>query len=123
VTYAVEHASAYADILAAGTAVTFTKVTLGRDPLTGASTKTTATVSGAAISVRGAKRAAMGRLFAELNLTERTAVALLFAPATYGELPQLDATTTWAGKKVTVKWVDPLDPDGTPIISRVICEV
>lgn len=45
---------------------------------------------------------------------------LLFAPATYGELPALGASVTWAGAGRAVMGILPLRPDGVVIMARVV---
>ena len=116
-TYATEAAGAYADILAAGEAVTFTLVTPGtEDPSTGAfGTPTSTTVTGAAVEIQGDPK----RYLAPGVVVAQAAI-LLFASPTYGELPDLDAQVLWGADLYAVKHVKPLRPDGTGILARVV---
>lgn len=100
--YAQDHASALADITKAGAAVTFT-------PLTGSA------VSGAAIQDMGSARE-----YADLGLVQRDTVTLWFAPSTYGERPGLTSTFTWGSGSFTVAYTEPVAPDGSAIIVKVI---
>lgn len=115
--YSVEHASALADIRAAGTDVTFTLTTPGtHSESTGTfSTPTTADVTGSALEVAGDPRQ-----YAELGLTSHQSATLLFAPDTYGDTPSLNAQVLWGSDLYTVKAVKPLRPDGTAILARVV---
>lgn len=45
---------------------------------------------------------------------------LFFTPTTYGDLPVLESTGTWAGATKTVKKIFPLRPDGTVIAARLV---
>jgi ABC-type transport system substrate-binding protein len=115
--YAAEAASAYEDIKAAGSAVTFRTASPGTfDPATGTYTDdTTTSVVGAAIRI-----GANPILYQALNLVTAEAPTLLFAPATAGALPPLGATVMWGGETYTVKNVTPVAPDGTAILARVV---
>ena len=115
--YATEHAGAYADVLAAGAAVTFSAITPGTyDGATDTwSTPTTATVAGAAVRVRGNPLT-----YQALELVQGEAPTLLFAPATYGALPALGAAVTWGGVVYTVRSVEPVSPSGSAILARVV---
>jgi hypothetical protein len=115
--YATEHAGALADIQEAGAAITFTKTVRTPDPTTGVASETTSTVSGHALRVRGKPET-----YEALSLIESAAPTLLFAPTTYGDLPLRGSTCSWGGKHRTVKDVDPLEPDGTAILARVVVE-
>ncbi len=115
--YAPEHASALADVTAAGSAVTFTWRTPGvHDPATDTfTTAATVTVAGYALRVRGDPDR-----YRALSLVEAQAPTLLFTPTTYGALPALGASVTWGGTVYTVRDVAPLAPDGTAILARVV---
>lgn len=116
--YATEHADALDDVRAAGAPVTFTRtVHASYDPEGAAedAEPTTTTVTGYAMRVRGRPDR-----YDRLTLIESQAPTLLFVPSTYGELPPLDAECTWGGKSMVVADVDPLEPDGTAILARVI---
>jgi hypothetical protein len=115
--YAADHAGALRDIADAGTAVTFTKNLPGTHaPTTGTfTTPTTSTVTGSAVRVRGdAQR------YTELQLVEAEAPTLLFAPDTYGDLPELESVVTWGGVDYTVRDINPVAPDGNAILARII---
>lgn len=115
--YAADHASALADIKDAGAAITFTKRSAGtHDPITDTfSAPSLSSVAGHAIRTKGdAKR------YESLKLTPTDAITLLFAPTTYGQRPALGATATWEGAPVVVRDTDPVAPDGSDIVCRVI---
>lgn len=115
--YAPDHADALAELRAAGAAVTFTLSSPGTyDPETGLySSPVTSTVSGYALRTKGDPLE-----YERLTLTETVAPTLLFAPSTFGGTPALDATVSWGGTTYTVKSANPLDPDGTAILWRVV---
>ncbi len=113
--YTTEHASALADIRAAGASVTFTLAVATYNEATDTQTTTNSTVTGAAIQVKGDPNQ-----YERLKLTEYSPATLLFAPDTYGSKPALGSTVPWAGSTQTVKSVDPLSPDGSTIIARVV---
>ncbi len=112
--YSADHAGAYADVKAAGAAVTFSVVTQTYNATTDAMTGVTTTVAGYAMQVRGNPRE-----FEALGVVERQPIVLLFAPTTYGDVPTLGSTVTWGGASYTVKDTMPIAPDGTAILSRV----
>lgn len=117
--YATEHASALDQITEAGVAVTFTKIVPGEydaeaDTWTDADDQS---VTGYAIRVKGDPET-----YRSLGLVEHEAPTLLFAPDTYGELPALGATVAFGGETYTVEDVDPVAPDGTAIIARVVVQ-
>lgn len=113
--YAAEHASAYADVAAAGAAVTFTRRTKSEAALTGVVTVTTTTVGGVAMQVQGDPRR-----YRELSLVVSTNPTLLFVPTTYGQVPESGDTVVWGGLTLTVKDVNALKPDGTVVLAKVI---
>lgn len=115
--YAADAASALADIAAAGTAVSFVKSRPGTNtPTTGRySAPSTSTVSGSAVRVKGNPKT-----YEALKLVEAEAPTLLFAPTTYGQLPELGAVVSWGGVSYTVKDVAPVAPDGNAIIARIV---
>lgn len=114
--FAAEHASARADIGAAGQTVTFTKASATHDPATATfSGSSSATVTGAAMRVRGNPAT-----FTPGRLVQADEVMLLFAPDTYGNRPELGSTVSWEGHTREVVAVNPLAPDGTDILSRVV---
>lgn len=115
--YATEWADAYADILDAGSAITFTKTSYPQDDTTGAvGAAVTAMASGVAIRVHGDPI-----LYRELGLTLTESPTLLFAPGTMGTLPALDAVGSWGAVPYHVKHVKPLDVDGAgAILARVV---
>ena len=114
--YATDHADALADIREAGTDVTFTLSETTTNETTDAeSTAVISTVSGAAIRASGKPQ-----VYGPGNLTVSAPTTLLFAPDTYGERPALGSTVDWEGATWTVESVNPISPDGTDIISRVV---
>jgi hypothetical protein len=110
VSYATEHASAYADVLAAGAAVTITATTQAYNAATGRSTPSTSTLAGAAMAVESERRWLDGLIAA--GLVQSSALVLMFVAATFGDLPSLGATLAWGGQTVTIRRVKPFDPDG-----------
>lgn len=118
--YATDHASALADVTAAGAAVTFTDKSPGAYASTGTWTgpATTTSVAGAAIEVEGDPKE-----YEALSLVQRNPATLFFTPTTYGSLPSLDMAVTWGGVSRLVKRVRPLAPDGTAIAAYVVVAV
>jgi len=115
--YAAEHAGALADVADAGAAVTFTLSSPGTyDAATDTwTTPVETTVAGQAMQVSGNPED-----YRELSLVESEAPTLLFAPTTYGSMPDLGYTVVWASKTYTVKMLSPLQPDGTTILARLV---
>jgi hypothetical protein len=101
-TYTADHASALADVKAAGAAISFVG---------------TSTVAGYAIPLRG-----MPKQYRATRLVEGQGPVLFFVPTTYGQRPALNALGTWAGQEYAVKDEEPFDPDGTAIFSFVALE-
>ena len=116
-TYVAEGAGAYADLLAAGAAVSFTHLTAGTEnPLTGVFTApTSSVVTGAAVQVKG-----KGLLYQQLQLIESESPTLLFSGQTFGGLPKLGDTVVWNGLTYTVRDVNEIAPDGNAILARVV---
>lgn len=120
--FAAKHTSALAAITKNGAAVTFSRVTQGSyDAATDTATPATSTVSGYAIRVSGDQttRGNPDR-YSQLGLVESKAPTLLFAASTYGSVPELGATCSWNSETFTVRDVNPIAPDGTPIVSYVV---
>lgn len=119
--YAPTHARAYAAISRKGAAVTFTRTTPGTyDPLTETTTPATiTTIPGAAVRVEPRSMLDVDR-YRALSLVESQAPTLLFCPTTFGSLPKAGDTVVWGGTTLTVRDVNPLEPDGTPIMAHVI---
>ena len=120
-TTAADHADAYAMLAEEGAAVTFSTGTPGtHDPETGLFTSpTTASVTGVAIRVRANRTEEDAYRAAGLSVDR--VVTLLFAPTTYGSLPTLGSTVTWASETLTAKGITSLAPSGTAVIARVWC--
>jgi len=115
--YARQIATALRMIRAKGVAVAFTYTTPGiysptTDTYTGAAT---ITVAGYAVRVEGEPQK-----YRALDLVESQAPTLLFAPTTTGTLPEQGYKVTWSGKEYVVRDVDPVSPDTTNIIARVV---
>jgi hypothetical protein len=117
VSYAPEHADAKGEIADAGASVTFTRQIPGTlDEATGLySGSSTSTVTGSAVRVRGNPKT-----LAALSLKESEAPTLLFAPTTFGSLPLPGDTVSWNSVTYTVRDVDPVEPNGTAIIARIV---
>lgn len=112
--YAEDHASAYADVLEAGSAVTWSKTTSGTyDSATDTySTPVTTTCPGVMIEVDGDDAE-----YQALELIASSPVTGFFIPTTYGDLPTFDMTGTWGGVTKNVKRVRAggLRPGGSAI--------
>lgn len=79
---------------------------------------TLVTITGSAIQVRGRRDT-----YRALELIQSRAPSLLFAPTTYGQLPQPGDVVTWpavGGSQYTVRDVEPIAPDGVAIMARVV---
>lgn len=114
--YATDHAAALTDVADAGASITFTDVTQGSyDPETDTATPSTATVTGSAVRVQGDPQ-----MYEALGLVEAEPATLLFAPTTYGDTPALGSTCTWGSSTFTVRAVNPVAPDGSAIIAKVV---
>ena len=100
--YSEDHASALADVQAAGAAVTFTK---------GATT----TCPGYAIGLQDDLRR-----YEELKLTETTRRTLLFVPTTYGDEPASGSTCDWGGHRYVLRDLAPFAPNGSMILARPV---
>lgn len=118
--YTQTHADALADVADAGASVTFTFTSPGTyDATTDTwSTPTTTTVTGSAVEVKGNPDT-----YERLSLVHSSAPSLFFTPDTYGSLPRPGYTVTWNSIAYTVKDVDPLAPDGTPIAATIVVGV
>lgn len=118
--YSAQHAAALAALQAKGAAVSFVKVEQGtHNPETETYGEPTLTsVDGWAIEVKSDQ--AENQNIAADGLVLRQPVTLLFAANTFGEVPAIGSTGSWAGTQRTVHLVRPLRPDGTAIISRVL---
>jgi len=115
--YAATATKAYRKIGAAGAPVTFSFLTPGTEnPATGVITgRTTTTVSGVAMQVKG-----KGLLYQQLSLIESEAPTLLFSGSPFGALPTLGATVVWNGITYTVRDINETAPDGNAIFARVV---
>lgn len=114
-TYAAQHDRALDQVRRKGAALTFTKSTRTLDDETGEASVSTATVAGQAVRVPGDPKR-----YGDLGLLESQAPTLLFVPTTLGEEPELGATCAWGGETFTVADVEPLAPDGSTILARVV---
>lgn len=117
--YAADHAGALADVRAAGAAVSWVLTSPGtQDAATGLYTGgVVSTVTGAAIRTQGDPLR-----YRELGLIETEAPTFLFAPDTYGDLVPLGAQMTFGGQTFTARDVEPIAPDGTAILCRVVAQ-
>lgn len=116
-TFAPQHASALATVSRKGAAVTFTFKNPGTyDEATGLfSGASTTTITGSAVRVRGNPKT-----YDRLSLKQSEAPTLLFTPETYGSLPEMDYTVTWNSIVYTVRDVEPVAPDGTAILAKIV---
>jgi hypothetical protein len=117
-----DHASAVESIREEGRPVTFTLTTPGlHDPATDTyGPPTVSSVSGWAIEVKSDEKDFRTLGFEPGEIMVRQPATLLFAPATYGALPALHASVTWAGAARKVLGMLPLRPDGVVIMARVV---
>lgn len=113
--YAPDHAGALADLQDAGTAVTFTRTATGYDEDGGGASPTDSTVTGYAIRTRGNPLR-----YQALGLVEAVAPTLLFVPNTFGQTPEPGDVVSWGSVDHTVREVQPLEPDGNAILSKVV---
>jgi hypothetical protein len=58
--------------------------------------------------------------YADLNLHANEFRTVFFIPDTPGELPALDSECTWGGRPWTLRAVDPLAPNGTPLGASLV---
>lgn len=115
--YESEHASALADVRAAGVGVSFVREAPGEYD---AETDTwddagCSAVDGYAIQVAGDARE-----YERLGLVEMEAPTLMFVAGTFGEAPGLGSVVEWAARMQTVRSVRPFAPAGVPIFSHVV---
>jgi hypothetical protein len=116
--YESEHASAVADIRAAGAPVTFTREKPGEyDAATDSWTEPMdwASADGWAMQVAGDPRQ-----YERLGLVEIEAPTLMFAAERFGVAPGLGDAVTWADRRMTVKSVLPFAPAGVAIFAYVV---
>jgi hypothetical protein len=103
--------------------ITFTRVTQTYDASTDTMTSASTTVTGDAIEVQPSQQDALR--YQELGMRLTETIVLLFAPTTYGELPEPGDTVTWpnssSGTVYTVRDVRALRPDGVVIMARLGC--
>lgn len=116
--YATDHASALTDVTEAGAAVTFSKTTPGTytESTDSWSTPVTTSCPMSAVEVPGDDQE-----YAALDLIQMNPVTLFAVPTTFGDLPTLDMTGTWAGAGRSIKKIRPLRPDGTVIGAFLVC--
>lgn len=114
-TYAATHSRAHDLVRRKGAAVTFTTTTQAYDPATDTLTPTTSTVAGQAVQVAGDPER-----YRDLGLIETEARTLLVAPTTFGQVPAVGAAVTWGGVTWTVRWLEPVAPDGTAIVVEIV---
>lgn len=113
--YASEHASAKADVGAAGASVTWTRTTNTYTDPTDTIVPATTTITGSAIRSRGNPLK-----YSALGLVQSEAPTLFFTPTTYGECPLPGDTVTWNSVLYTARDVEPIAPSGAAIAARVI---
>jgi hypothetical protein len=104
-----------------GATVTFPGTNTGAvyDPATDTwSGGSTTAVAGKAVQTKGD----VDR-FKALNLVLVNPVSLLIAAKNLAVTPLPGMTFTWAGKNYTIKDVDPVAPDGVPILFKVTGDV
>lgn len=115
--FADDHASALADILASGQAVTFVSTVEAYDETLGRTT------TGASTSVSGGLLRKKGNplVYAAMDLLQLENITGLWCSSTYGERPKLGSTVQLdAGKPFTLKSLDAVAPDGKDIVANVI---
>jgi hypothetical protein len=113
--YAPEQQSAAADIRSAGALVAFARANQAYNDTDGTLSGAPITATSHAIRVKGDPQ----RL-AALNLRLVSPITLLVAALELGSYePTADDSMIFAGQTYAVKDVDPVAPDGTPILYRV----
>ncbi len=114
--YEAEHESVV-DGLSDQPTVTFARTVPGtHDPATDTWTDPTeTTITGFAIQVRGDPDT-----YRDLGLIQSEAPTLFFTPTSYGDRPQPGDTVTWAGATLTVRDVQPIQPDGVMLAAKVV---
>lgn len=124
--YTRDHASAYADVLAAGAAITVTRSATDGESADGTMPEPAQT----SIACVAYQKKSDPARFAELGLTLATSITLSVVPATYGlrvnspEFVKSGDLLPWAGITYTVRDVGPaIAPDGLVIISDVVATV
>jgi hypothetical protein len=115
--YAEDHASALADVAEAGAAVTWSQTAPGTyDSSTDTySTPVTTSCAGFAFEDEGDPEE-----YAALKLVELNPATLFFTPSTFGALPTLGMTGTWAGATKTIKKIRTIRPDGSVISAWLV---
>ena len=116
--YEAEHASALADVRAAGAEVRFTREKPGEyDAETDTWTEPMdwATADGYALQVSGDARE-----YERLGLVETEAPTLMFVAETFGDVPGLGDVVEWADRRQAVRSVRPFAPAGVAILSYVV---
>jgi len=119
--YERQHATAVRLLKAKGVAVTFSKSVPGTHDVTTDtySPPSTTSVAGYAVQVQPRSPADVER-YRQLSLVPGEAPTLEFVSTTFGSAPELGSTATWAGLTVTVRDIVPVQPDGTPILFRIV---
>lgn len=115
--YAADHASAFADVSSAGAPVTWALTTPGTYTAATDSygTPSTASCPGVAIEVDGDDRE-----YRDLELIALNPATLFFVPTTLGDKPALGALGSWGGSTRVVKRIRPIAPDGTAIAMYLV---
>jgi hypothetical protein len=124
--YASQHATAYAGIRSAGAAVLVSRVQLGSEAANG----TLGAAASSSVAVAALAKASDPVRFRELSLTFEKAVTLFVAPETFGlraytdEFIKPNDTLTWNGVTMTVRAVGPLIAlDGIVVAGTIIASV
>lgn len=109
--------AALALVAQVGQPCTFTRTRRAVTPATGTpGSPQVTTIAGKAVRVRGNPQR-----YQALKLELETMPTLLFCPTAYGSAaPMPGDTTVWEGREWTARDVDPVSPDGTPIVCRVV---
>jgi hypothetical protein len=115
--YADDHASALADVTAAGAPVSFDAKRSTVDPTTDTETNiVTVSVTGSAVEVKGDLLR-----YQALGLITADARTLFFTPDVYGAVPALGASVSWGDVAYLVKSIfDPIAPDGIVLACNVV---
>ena len=117
--YTADHASALADVQAAGLAVTFSLTESTQDATTESfSAVTTSSVSGYAIQDYGSEKS-----FRAQGLITADQEVLFFIPSTIGDVPEVGSSCTFGLTVYTAKMVKPFAPNGTAIAIWVVVSV
>jgi hypothetical protein len=115
--YAADHASAKADVRAAGAPITFVRSMPGAEQPDGTFI---GPASDAVLAYATEMEEGDAAEYARLGLTQSEAPTLFVVCDAYGDAPVVGARALWGGTTWTVKAVQAYRPDGVPLTSTVV---